>query len=119
MAPIATLFQNIVVCVEEWVDPLKLAQIEASTIAQQRQKEVRRNDDYDAVVFDEAPLYSAGELNEEPEARIADEGEQQLPGFLQDIVDVLSVLRFGSHEFLEYIQTEDIRREFDESKHEE
>lgn len=42
--------------------------------------------------------------------------EDDLPVFLQDVVDVLSVLRFGSNDFLQYIQNVDIRDSFEEGE---
>lgn len=45
------------------------------------------------------------------------EEEEDLPSFLQDIVDVLSVLRFGSSDFLQYMQTAaDIKDKFEDSE---
>lgn len=100
-------------CVEEWVDPLTVAKYESTPAprgspAALRRKEVRRDD---------AGHHQPAQLREK-ESRIArprlEQEEKKLPGFLQDIVDVLSVLRFGSNQFLDYIQTEDFSKEFNE-----
>lgn len=40
--------------------------------------------------------------------------DDKLPVFLEEIVDVLGVLRFGSNEFLDYIQSANIRDAFNE-----
>ena len=78
------IFKSIVVCEEEFIDPKS---DEAETI--RKIKDVRKDDE-------------DGVINSEP-----------LPDFLQDIVDVLSVLRFGSNEFLEYIKTAGIDDAFE------
>lgn len=83
------LFKSIVVCVEEYVDPATLdGDVE-------KNKVVRKS-----------------EIIEAPEVRTINEDEEaKLPAFLQDIVDVLSVLRFGSNDFLEYIQNDMISQD--------
>ncbi len=69
-----------------------------------------RRDEGDVAV--RSPLLSrADEEGEDDE-----EGEEVLPAFLQDIVDVLSVLRFGSNDFLRYVQSADIRDAFDKGQ---
>ncbi len=69
-----------------------------------------RRDEGDVAV--RSPLLSrADEEGEEEEG-----GEEVLPAFLQDIVDVLSVLRFGSNDFLRYVQSADIRDAFDKGQ---
>eukprot|EP00095_Tigriopus_kingsejongensis_P006427 maker-scaffold469_size162558-snap-gene-0.30 protein:Tk06427 transcript:maker-scaffold469_size162558-snap-gene-0.30-mRNA-1 annotation:"hypothetical protein DAPPUDRAFT_309902" len=79
-----SLFKSILVCVEEFVDPATLTQ----TV--DKSKEVRRDE-----FIQQAQL-----------RRQLPDDETRLPNFLQDIVDVLSVLRFGSNDFLRYIQNE-------------
>lgn len=82
-----TMFKTIQVCVEEFVDPNSDEGLEWS-----KRKGLRKDS------------------NPEP---LAKANEDALPEFLQDIVDVLSVLRFGSNHFLEYIQqNREIRQAF-------
>eukprot|EP00094_Tigriopus_californicus_P001544 TCALIF_01493-PA protein Name:"Protein of unknown function" AED:0.04 eAED:0.04 QI:513/0.8/1/1/0.8/0.66/6/259/724 len=83
------LFKSIVVCVEEFVDPATLD----------------GNVDTNKVV-------RKSEIVQAPQLRTVNEdNESKLPAFLQDIVDVLSVLRFGSNDFLEYIQNDAISQD--------
>ncbi len=88
-------FRRVLVCVEEYVDP--------STLDEEKRKEVR-SDDSDVKNH-------AGEAV--PTLKRNDD-EEELPIFVQDIVDVLSVLRFGSNDYLAYIQSADIRDAFTE-----
>jgi len=81
---VAVLFREVVVCVEEWVDPASPEGSAASATAKP-QKAVRS----------------------EPES-------PPLPAFVQDIVDTLGVLRFSSNEFLSYVQSVDLKESFSE-----
>ena len=105
--------QNIVVCVEEWVDPLTLIAYEGAEDINSgavKQKQVRKDDGADAIRFGGASD-NAG-LN----AELRQEEPLELPGILGDIVDALSVLRSGPNHFLRYITTEDIGKEFDKGR---
>lgn len=101
------LFTNIVVCEEEWTDPN-----EGDESAEEKVKEVRKDDDDKE---EEAKAEVKSVLFKFP-GKMAEEEEQKLPSFIQDIVDVLSVLRFGSNDFLEYVQNTDFLNEFDDGK---
>ncbi len=99
------LFRNIVVCTEEWVDPKS----PGGRTAIKLRKQVRKEDQEAGIEED------SGTDSVEVAVRKGEgEGEENLPGFLQDIVDVLSVLRFGSNDFLQYIQDVDIKAAFND-----
>ena len=110
--------QNIVVCVEEWVDPLTLVAYEGT--AAPKQKEVRRDDGADDIRIGGGSANSNKNNNAELKAELRQAEEEQEPllaGIIQDIVDELSLFRNpGSNHFLRYITTEDIGKEFREGR---
>ena len=108
--------QNIVVCVEEWVDPLTLVAYEGT--AAPKQKEVRRDDGADDIRIGGGSANSNKNNNAELKAELRQaEEEPLLAGIIQDIVDELSLFRNpGSNHFLRYITTEDIGKEFREGR---
>ena len=77
------IFKSVTVCEEELIDPESV-----------EGKRIKRIND--------------ARKEESSESRQNDAQETVLPDFLQDIVDVLSVLRFGNNQFLDYIQNVDI-----------
>ena len=54
------------------------------------------------------------EIDSKKETSVEEDGKPVLPGFFQDIVDVLGVLRFGSETFVDYIQEMDFGNQLKE-----
>ena len=119
-SPLSLAFaQNIVVCVEEWVDPLTLVAYEGAAGAASKQKEVRKDDNgNDAIRIGGGHNNNNNNNNADLKAELRQaEEDPLLPGIIQDIVDVLSVFRDpGSNHFLRYITNEDIGKEFREGR---
>ena len=56
------------------------------------------------------------EIDSKRETSVEEDGKPVLPGFFQDIVDVLGVLRFGSETFVDYIQEIDFGNQLKEGE---